>query len=263
MIGSLHFENVHAGYGKKDVLRDLTLIVSPSEVVALIGPNGAGKSTALRVAAGFLAPAQGRVWLGGQDVTQAPAHARVTLGLAYSMQGGRVFQSLTVQEHFAMGASVANGVRHINQKAVLDLFPNLYPLLDRRAGLLSGGERQALALAIALYRRPHVLLLDEPSAGLAPGLTRDLLEQVLQLSRTQGIGVLLVEQDVDTALMIADRAVALVAGKVALETDKPKTWLASSELESLFFGRTESESQPLRDRIPIQTHHKPATTTEP
>lgn len=240
-MSALRLEQIRAAYRKKEILRDLSLTVEAGEIVALIGPNGAGKSTVLKVAAGFLAPGAGRVWLDDHEITALPAHERVNLGLAYCIQGGRAFPSLTVAENLAMGTgALSHEERETNAAAVLDLFPNLKPLMDRRAGLLSGGERQALALGMLLMRRPRVLLLDEPSAGLSPRLVRDLLVAVGELNKEWKLAILLVEQNVRAALRIAHRAMVLVNGEVARETDRPATWLDGEALESLFMGRATS-----------------------
>lgn len=244
-MSSLGLRHIDAAYHKKVVLRDISLDAGPDEIVALIGPNGAGKSTVLKVAAGVLAPQNGRVLLEGHDITALPPHERVDHGLAYCIQGGRVFPSLTMRENLAMGGEVlppderAEGI-----DAVLEVFPILKDLLDRRAGVLSGGERQALALGMVLVRRPQVLLLDEPSAGLAPRLVRDLLDTVRVLNEEWDLSIVLVEQNVRAALRISHRAVALEDGTVARKTEKPNAWLDGKEMESLFLGgRVEKSSR--------------------
>lgn len=236
-MSSLALEQIDAAYRKKAVLRKVSLAVAPGEIVALIGPNGAGKSTVLKVAAGVLSPKNGRVLLESRDITALPPHDRVDHGLAYCIQGGRVFPSLTTRENLAMGAeALPADERAEGTDAVLEVFPILKGLLDRRAGALSGGERQALALGMVLVRRPQVLLLDEPSAGLAPRLVRDLLDTVRALNEEWDLSIVLVEQNVRAALQIAHRAVALENGRVARKTEKPKTWLDGKEIEGLFLG---------------------------
>ena len=236
-MSRLQLEQIDAAYRKKTVLREVTLAAEPGEIVALIGPNGAGKSTVLKVAAGLLAPQKGRVQLEDRDITGLPAHERVDRGLAYCIQGGRVFPSLTARENLAMGAgALPANEREANTAAVLDVFPTVKDLLDRRAGVLSGGERQALALGMVLVRRPRVLLLDEPSAGLAPHLVQDLLDRVRTLNEEWGLTILLVEQNVRAALRISHRAVALANGEVARATKEPTTWLDGEEMEELFLA---------------------------
>ena len=240
MRSELRLRDLHASYGKKEVLCGISITAEPGKVLAVIGPNGAGKSTLMRVTAGFLALKAGGVWLGDQEVTHLPPHRRVNIGLSCSMQGGRVFPSLTVREHLEMSA--ARGGGQDARARILALFPNLHSLLERRAGLLSGGERQSLALAVSLARRPRALLLDEPSAGLAPRLVQHTFELLRELSRRWEIGILLIEQDVENALSIADRAVALVAGTVAMQTDQPRSWLLHGEIERLFLARVAGDT---------------------
>jgi branched-chain amino acid transport system ATP-binding protein len=233
----LRLEGIHAGYGKKEVLRGVSVHALRGEMIAVVGPNGSGKSTLLKVIAGFLAPASGRVCFDGQEITPLEPHRRVRLGIAYLMQGGRTFPNLTVRENLDVGAvTLRPETRAENIALALDLFPNLRNLINRRAGLLSGGERQALALAMLLIRRPRLLLLDEPSAGLSPKLARDMLGKVRELSDMLGATVLLVEQNIQEALSISERALALVNGSLALETERPAEWLTSGELEQLFLG---------------------------
>ena len=229
----LQIDNVVAGYGKKEVLRGVSVSVRSGELLALIGPNGSGKSTLLKVACGALKPRSGNVMLAGQSVTATALHKRVRLGLSYFTQGGPVFPSLTVAENIRVAAA---GTRRLPFDDALDLVLSTFPVLaDRlkiRAGLLSGGQRQMLALGMVLVHRPQVLLLDEPSAGLSPGLAREIMATV----RTLGITIVLVEQRVREALEIADRAIILVNGKLAAETDEPQDWLTDGAIEPFFFG---------------------------
>ncbi len=230
-------DGLHAGYGKKAVLRGISLTADKGGITAIIGPNGAGKSTLLKVIAGFLRPGRGSVLLDGRDVTGLAPHQRARAGIAYFMQGGRVFPSLTVAENLAMAAAASRGATaRVETKRVLDVFPKLEEMLVRRAGLLSGGERQTLALAMALVRRPTVLLLDEPSAGLSPLLVREMLDKVREAAQTSGSAVLMVEQNVTEALKVADKAIALSAGQVAITTEDAQRWLDGDELEMLFLG---------------------------
>lgn len=235
----LRLEHVHAGYGEKKVLHDLSLDIEEGEILALIGPNGAGKSTVLRVAAGFLMPEQGRVWFNGEEITDLDPHECIRRGLAYCIQGGRVFPSLSVAENLEMGAGgLPQEEREQGREAVLGLFPNLKPLLNRRAAVLSGGERQSLALSMVLVRQPQTLLLDEPSAGLSPQLVHNLMDKVLRLNRDWGVTILLVEQNIGEALRKAKRAIALVDGQVATTTQSPKAWLQGAKLDKVFLGES-------------------------
>jgi branched-chain amino acid transport system ATP-binding protein len=239
-MSQVRVENIHAAYGKKEVLRGVTLSVKPGEIVALIGPNGAGKSTLLKVIAGFLKPLEGEVWLDGKDFTPLVAHERVRQGIAYFMQGGKVFSNLTVAENLAMGgATLSAQNKKEGISVVLEIFSNLKDLLDRRAGLLSGGERQALALAMVLVRRPHLLLADEPSVGLSPKLVHHLLGRIHELNSIWDTTILLVEQNIRQVLNFAHRALALVNGAVTAETSEPTCWLKGDALEGFFFSATE------------------------
>jgi len=234
-MSTLRLEQIAAGYGKRSVLRDLNLKVEAGEIVALIGPNGAGKSTVLRVGAGFLDPDRGHVWFDREEITNLDPHERVDRGLSYCIQGGRVFSSLSVSENLEMGSGKPSGEkREQGLKPILDLFPNLKPLLNRRAGTLSGGEQQALALGMVLMHQPNMLLLDEPSAGLSPRLAQDLLDKVRRLNRSWGTTILLVEQNIRESLKISSRSVALVNGSVEMRTDDAEKWIDSQKLERIF-----------------------------
>ncbi|MCG3155108.1 MAG: High-affinity branched-chain amino acid transport ATP-binding protein LivF [bacterium] len=236
-MNELRIENLHAAYSKKEVLRGVSLSVKQGEIVALIGPNGAGKSTLLKVIAGFLKPRQGNLWLDSKEITSLAAHERVGQGIAYFMQGGKVFPNLTVAENLEMGlAALSSQNKKDGISVVLEIFSNLKDLLNRRAGLLSGGERQALALAMVLVRRPHLLLADEPSVGLSPKLVHHLLGKIHELNNVWGTTILLVEQNVREALNVAQRAMTIVGGEMASETVQPKELLMNGRLEQLFLG---------------------------
>jgi len=233
----LCLEQVEAGYGKKQILRNVSISVQAGEIVALIGPNGAGKSTVLRVAAGLLTPWKGSVRLDGRDITLLPAYRRAHRGVSYLVQGGEVFPSLTVQENLEMGLlTLPPAERAEALESVLSLIPALRERLPHRAGLLSGGQRQALALGMVLVKRPKVLLLDEPSAGLAPILVQEILSKIREINQQWGLPVLLVEQNVREALSVAHRAVVLANGEIAMESDHPQELLTSGHLERLFLG---------------------------
>jgi branched-chain amino acid transport system ATP-binding protein len=211
----LTLEGVGCAYGEVQVLREVSFQVAGGEIVGLVGRNGAGKTTILRAIMGLLRPRAGRITLDGQDLGRLRPHAIPRLGLAYVPQGRRLFPFLTVDENLRMGLLVRGGGQE-TLAPVLELFPVLRERLRQQAGTLSGGQQQMLATARALCARPEMLLLDEPSEGLMPGLVERLLDTIVGL-RARGVGVLLVEQRVDAVLRVADRVVVLENGRVACE----------------------------------------------
>ncbi|MGW1720017.1 urea ABC transporter ATP-binding subunit UrtE [Streptomyces sp. NPDC002156] len=209
----LEINDVRAGYDRTTVLHGVTVAVPKNGVAAVLGHNGAGKSTLLRAAMGLLKPTAGRVLLNGEDITRLSPHQRVARGMAYVPQGQQSFPHLTTAENLQL---VADG-RADGKEAVaeaLDLFPALRELSGRRAGLLSGGQRQQLALARALVTRPSLLLLDEPTEGIQPSVVAEIEETILTLAARGGLSVLLVEQHVGFAMRAAQRYYVLEAGRV-------------------------------------------------
>ncbi|MDQ7829028.1 MAG: ABC transporter ATP-binding protein [Armatimonadota bacterium] len=211
----LTVEGLTCAYGQARVVHQVSFHVAPGEVLALLGRNGAGKTTTLRAVMGLLRPVAGRIRLDGVELTGLPAHAVPRLGLGYVPQGRRLFPALTVEENLRMGLLVRGG-RPADLEPVFALFPVLRQRLRQRAATLSGGEQQMVATARALAARPRVLLLDEPTEGLAPLLAARLLETLAAL-RAQGVGVLLVEQRIEAALRVADRVAVLETGRLAWE----------------------------------------------
>ncbi|WP_327038170.1 urea ABC transporter ATP-binding subunit UrtE [Micromonospora maris] len=204
---------VHAGYGRSRVLHGVDVQVPGDGVATVLGHNGAGKSTLLRVAAGLLRPTAGQVEWGGEDITRLAPHQRVARGIAYVPQGQQCFPHLTAAENLRL---VADGRRDgaAATAEVLDLFPALQPLLRRRAGLLSGGQRQQLAIARALITRPRLLMLDEPTEGIQPSVVAEIQDRIVALIAQTGFSVLLVEQHLGFALRVADRYHVLESGRV-------------------------------------------------
>jgi branched-chain amino acid transport system ATP-binding protein len=212
----LELQDLHVNYGSIRALSGVSLEVQPGELVALIGSNGAGKSTTLKTISGLLRPRQGAIRWQGQDITRAPSDRIVALGISHCPEGRRIFGRLSVRENLRLGA-VARAGREI--EADLEWIYGLFPLLKQRlqqaGGTLSGGEQQMLAIGRALMSRPRLLLLDEPSLGLAPLMVKHIFAVIAELKR-QGTTMLLVEQNIHHALAVADRAYVLETGRVTL-----------------------------------------------
>lgn len=237
----LELRGLRAGHGGVPVVHDLDLTVEAGEVVALLGANGAGKSTTLLTVSGLLPRLAGEVRFAGRAVgssrraSAAAAAALARDGMAHVPEDRGLFFDLTVAEHLRVGRRRARG-RSDGVDAVLERFPALPPLLDRRAGLLSGGEQQMLALAMALVGRPRLLLIDEMSLGLAPIVVEHLLPLVRSVAEDTGAGILLVEQHVALALAVADRAYVLQRGRVALAGEASDLAGRLDELQTGYLG---------------------------
>jgi len=213
----LEVENVHTYYGQIHALKGVSLTVDQGEIVTLIGANGAGKSTLLKTTSGLLRPCGGSIRLNGEDLTQYPPHEIVAKGVVQVPEGRRVFGRLTVTENLEMGAFAISDQKLIkkNLERVFHLFPRLKERYKQVSGTLSGGEQQMLAMGRALMANPHVLLMDEPSMGLAPVLVDGIFETIRQL-HVGGTTILLVEQNARMALQVADRGYVLQSGAVVL-----------------------------------------------
>jgi len=211
----LELDRIDAGYGRAQILRQLSLTVAPGEVVCLLGRNGAGKTTTMKAIMGLLPLMSGAVRLGGREISALPAHKVAGCGIGYVPQGRRLFAELTVAQNLEIGLRVRGSGAAVRE-AVLELLPRLRERLGQRAQTLSGGEQQMLATARALCVEPDYLLLDEPTEGLQPSMIA-AIRDVVGVMRGRGVGVLLVEQRVDAVLAIADR-VAFIENGHNLET---------------------------------------------
>ncbi len=212
----LRVENIHVYYGAIHAIRGVTFTVNEGEVVTLIGANGAGKSTILKTVSGLLRPKSGTISFDGTDITQIPPHKLVPMGLAHVPEGRRIFQQMTVEENLEMGAfTQPKGGIAMDLDKVFALFPRLKERRRQIAGTLSGGEQQMLAMGRALMSHPKLLMLDEPSMGLAPILVEQIFDIIRSLHRT-GTTILLVEQNAQMALSVADRAYVLETGEITL-----------------------------------------------
>ncbi|MEP7082030.1 MAG: ABC transporter ATP-binding protein [Chloroflexota bacterium] len=231
----LEVEDLHAHYGSIHALKGVSFTVGADEIVTLIGGNGAGKSTTLNAISGLVRPTQGRVALDGDDLTAIPAHQVVARGIVQVPEGRRTFVRLTVEENLRMGgftvsdADVAHGIEH-----AYSIFPRLKERRRQVAGTLSGGEQQMLAIGRGLMAKPSMLLLDEPSMGLAPNLVELIFETISEIHR-QGTAILLVEQNAHMALEIADRGYILQTGTVIL-ADTAANLAANEQVRQAYLG---------------------------
>ncbi|MEI6113293.1 MAG: ABC transporter ATP-binding protein [Burkholderiales bacterium] len=214
----LSMAHIRAGYGESTVLQDLSITVREGEVVCMIGANGAGKTTTTRVLTGLLPAWAGHLTFAGERIDHVPAHRRVDMGIALAPEGRQVFPNLTVHENLLLGSysPSARRQRARTLAEVFEIFPKLEARLTQKAGLMSGGEQQMLAIGRALMARPRLLVLDEPSLGLAPKIIVDVYQAVVKTAK-QGVSILFVEQNVHAALSIAHRGYVLANGQITLE----------------------------------------------
>ena len=233
----LELKNVHASYGRKiRALQGVSLRVDPSEIVCLIGANGAGKSSLLHAASGLLAPDEGEILFQGHRVDGLPAHQVTELGLVQVPEGRRIFPRMTVMENLEMGAYLSSDRSETRRdlEKVFSLFPVLRERAGQSGGTLSGGEQQMLAIARALMARPKMLMLDEPSMGLAPLIVRKIFEVIRRIN-DEGIPILLVEQNAQQALAIAHRGYVLQTGRIELE-GRAKDLLQNPDVRKAYLG---------------------------
>ena len=222
------------GYGGAHVLKGCTIAVGKGEIAVIVGPNGAGKSTAMKAVFGMLRLREGRVRLGGEDITGLQPQERVAMGMAFVPQTENVFTSMTVEENLEMGAFLRRDDFRPTMEQVYSLFPALRAKRHAAAGELSGGQRQQVAVGRALMTEPTVLMLDEPTAGVSPIVMDELFDRIIEVART-GIAVLMVEQNARKALEIADRGYVLVQGSNRF-TGTGAELLGNSEVRATFLG---------------------------
>ncbi len=213
----LSIQKLEAAYGQIVALKGVDLDIMPGEIVTVIGGNGAGKSTTMMSVFGRPRASAGKIIFDGQDITHKPAHEIARMGLAQSPEGRRIFPRMSVLENLQMGASV-DGMAHFQAdlERMFDIFPRLKERIDQRGGTLSGGEQQMLAIARALMSRPRLLMLDEPSLGLAPLVVKQIFDVIADLNRNDGLSVFLVEQNAFHALKLAHRGYVMVNGQITL-----------------------------------------------
>jgi branched-chain amino acid transport system ATP-binding protein len=233
----LEVNNLHTYYGKIHALKGISLTVEEGEIVTLIGGNGAGKSTTLNTICGIVPAAEGEVILDGVDITHHKPHEVVELGVCQAPEGRKIFKRLTVAENLEMGAysrSDQDAIKH-DLEFVYETFPRLRERHRQSGGTLSGGEQQMLAIGRALMAQPRILLLDEPSMGLAPLLVRDIFNIIEYLNTEQGTTILLVEQNAHMALNVADRGYVLQTGNIILSSDA-STLRDSKATQEIYLG---------------------------
>jgi branched-chain amino acid transport system ATP-binding protein len=218
MVPVLKAQNLHAGYGGKPVLMDVSMELRPGEVLCLIGHNGAGKSTLMRTLFGLIKPSSGQIQVDGQVLAAHLPSQLADLGIALMPEGRGIFPSLTVDEIWRLGlARIANADRAERIDWVLSVLPPIKAFYRKRAGLLSGGQQQMVSIGRALLAQPRCLIMDEPSIGLAPKLFQDLMEPIRALQQARNMSILLVEQNVREALKVSDRVVVMKAGRMVRE----------------------------------------------
>jgi branched-chain amino acid transport system ATP-binding protein len=233
----LEIENLHSYYGRIRALNGISLSIEPREIVALIGANGAGKTTALKTISGLIRPQHGSIRLEGVEITRAAAHDIVRRGILQCAEGRRIFRTLTVDENLDLGAFVRtdrNGVAG-SKKIIFDHFPILLERRGQLAGMLSGGEQQMLAIGRALMARPKVLMLDEPSLGLAPMLVKQIFRIIRQINQEDGVSILLVEQNARIALALAHRTHVIERGEIKL-SGTSKELATDPEVQQAYLG---------------------------
>jgi len=232
----LEIKGLDVFYGDVQAVWDVSLYVDEGTIVTLVGANGAGKSTLLKTISGIIPSEKGEILFSGKSVTNLPPQDIVDMGISHVPEGRRLFSNLTVFENLKLGAYTPRARRNLDQSLIqaYDLFPVLRNRRNQKAGSLSGGEQQMLAIARAMMSRPRILMLDEPSLGLSPMLVRTMFELIMTLNK-QKVTILLVEQNIHQALKIADRAYVIKNGKIAL-TGGGEELLANPEVQKAYIG---------------------------
>tara|TARA_Y100001968_G_scaffold179448_1_gene164340 strand:- start:2875 stop:3579 length:705 start_codon:yes stop_codon:yes gene_type:complete len=231
---SLKANNITAGYGGVDIIKNLNLFVNEGEIVVIVGPNGAGKSTAMKALLGMLKLTDGSVSFAKDDITLMLPQDRVNLGIAFVPQTNNVFTGMTVEENLEMGGFIrSDDIKHTIED-IYNLFPILKEKRNQNAGELSGGQRQQVAFGRALMTKPKILMLDEPTAGVSPIVMDELFARIIEVGKT-GVGILMVEQNAKQALNIADRGYVLVNGKHSRE-GSGQDLLNNPEVRKSFLG---------------------------
>ncbi|MCE2862916.1 MAG: hypothetical protein RIR76_2494 [Verrucomicrobiota bacterium] len=233
----LQITDLHVAYGAIQALSGVSLEINTGEIVTLIGGNGAGKTTTLRAVSGLLRAKSGAVRFAGEDITGLAPHTIVARGLCHVPEGRMIFANLTVSENLAMGAYLSTDPARDerNREFVFATFPRLKERLTQTAGTLSGGEQQMLAIGRALMGNPRFLMLDEPSLGIAPRLISTIFEKIVEINRTHGITILLVEQNANLALEVSSRAYVLETGRIVMQGESPAL-RADPRLRATYLG---------------------------
>jgi len=230
----LEARKITAGYGETEILHRVFVKVNEGEIVSIVGPNGAGKSTLLKTILGLLKPREGKVILEAEDITGLDPDRIVRKGICYVPQTDNVFASLTVEENLEMGAFIRKDNYQNRIQEIYEIFPDIEERRKDRAGKLSGGQRQMVAIGRALMLEPKIILLDEPSASLAPKLVRLIFQKITEINRS-GVGILMVEQNIREALRIADQAYVLAMGRNRFH-DTGQALLNNQEVGKLYLG---------------------------